>query len=70
MIELGFHPDPLVRVNNGVPRTVTVDTALTEQEHVVEQILTSLLRAAGGPKIIPMISFGSLRRKPALHPNM
>ncbi|MGG4093551.1 ABC transporter substrate-binding protein [Paenibacillus lautus] len=53
VIELGFHPDPLVRVNNGVPRTVTVDTALTEQEHVVEQILTSLLRAADWSKDHP-----------------
>lgn len=53
VIELGFHPDPLVRVNNGVPRTVTVDTALTEQEHIVEQILTSLLRAADWSKDHP-----------------
>ncbi|MED1471813.1 ABC transporter substrate-binding protein [Bacillus salipaludis] len=46
VIELGFHPNPLVRVNNGVPRTVTVDTALTKQTNIVEHILTSLLRAA------------------------
>ncbi|MDR7079308.1 ABC-type nitrate/sulfonate/bicarbonate transport system substrate-binding protein [Neobacillus niacini] len=46
IVELGFHPDPLVRVNNGVPRTVTVDAELTQHEGVVEHILTALLRSA------------------------
>ncbi|MGG3799951.1 ABC transporter substrate-binding protein [Metabacillus fastidiosus] len=46
VIELGFHPDPFVRVNNGIPRTVTVDAELTKHSSVVEHILTALLRAA------------------------
>lgn len=44
--DLRFHPDPLVRVNNGVPRAVTVDAELIEHSGVVERVLTALLRAA------------------------
>lgn len=29
--DLGFHPDPKVRINNGTPRTLTVDTALLDE---------------------------------------
>lgn len=46
VIDLGFHPDALVRVNNGTPRTITVDAALLEREGVVESVLAGLLRAA------------------------
>jgi ABC-type nitrate/sulfonate/bicarbonate transport system substrate-binding protein len=46
VVDLGFDPDPLVRVNNGTPRTVTVDAALLEREGAVESVLTALLRAA------------------------
>ena len=30
VIDIGFHPDPLVRINNGSPRPLTVDTAFIE----------------------------------------
>lgn len=46
VVDLGFHPDPLVRVNNGVPRAVTVDAELLEHPEVVERVLAALLRAA------------------------
>ena len=44
VIDLGFHPDPLVRVNNGTPRTITVDAALDND--AVAGVLAALLRAA------------------------
>jgi ABC-type nitrate/sulfonate/bicarbonate transport system substrate-binding protein len=46
VIELGFHPDPLVRVNNGTPRTITVDAGLLERPGAVAGVLAALLRAA------------------------
>lgn len=46
--EFGSHPNPLYRVNNGTPRTVTVDAWLLEvRPDLVTRYLTSLLRAAG-----------------------
>ncbi|WP_380872002.1 desulfurase [Sphingomonas sp. DBB INV C78] len=29
--DIGFHPDPKVRINNGTPRTLTVDAALIDE---------------------------------------
>jgi ABC-type nitrate/sulfonate/bicarbonate transport system substrate-binding protein len=46
VVELGFHPDPLVRVNNGTPRTITVDAGLLERPGAVAGVLAALLRAA------------------------
>ena len=46
VVELGFHPDPYVRVNNGIPRTVTVDAELTKHPSVIDHILTALHQAA------------------------
>jgi ABC-type nitrate/sulfonate/bicarbonate transport system substrate-binding protein len=46
VVDLGFHPDPLVRVNNGTPRTVTIDAELFERPGAAESVLAALLRAA------------------------
>jgi ABC-type nitrate/sulfonate/bicarbonate transport system substrate-binding protein len=47
VVEFGSHPDPAVRVNNGTPRTITVATALLEQQpEVVARYLATLLRAS------------------------
>ncbi len=47
VVELGSHPDPAVRVNNGTPRTITAAGELLErQPEVVAQYLASLLEAA------------------------
>ncbi len=44
VIDTGIHPDPLIRANNGTPRTLTVDRNLIENHfdaavRIVEQVL-------------------------------
>ncbi|MFJ7855960.1 ABC transporter substrate-binding protein [Peribacillus frigoritolerans] len=46
IVELGFHPDPLVRVNNGIPRTLTIDAALAKEKEILHHLLDSLTQAA------------------------
>ena len=46
VVEIGSHPDPVVRVNNGNPRTVTVNAELLEVPGLVPEILASLLEAS------------------------
>ncbi|MFT3926955.1 MAG: ABC transporter substrate-binding protein [Myxococcales bacterium] len=46
VIDVGNHPDPAVRVNYGVPRTLTVDGALArDYPEVVERLLGLVLEA-------------------------
>jgi len=46
VIDTGAHPEPLVRSNNGTPRTLTVDEHLLEQHpEAVAGILDAVLRA-------------------------
>jgi len=47
LVDLGRHADPLVRVNNGNPRPVTVDRRTAEQRpDLVARYLATLIRAA------------------------
>ena len=47
IININEHPDPLVRVNNGTPRPVTVDRAfLDKHPEIVARYLAVLLRTA------------------------
>jgi ABC-type nitrate/sulfonate/bicarbonate transport system substrate-binding protein len=44
VIDTGSHPEPLIRANNGTPRTLTVDRSLTENHfdaavRIVDQVL-------------------------------
>lgn len=44
IIDIGAHPDPLLRSNNGTPRTLTVDTEFLNQhpeqvKHIVQSVL-------------------------------
>ncbi len=44
--DLGFHPDPKVRINNGTPRTLTVDAGLIEaRPDLVTRFLRRVLDA-------------------------
>ncbi len=44
--DIGFHPDPLVRVNNGSPRTLTVDQQfLDDRPDLVKRFLRHIVRA-------------------------
>lgn len=47
VFDLGAHPDPLVRVNNGTPRTITVNAELVEQHpDLVVQYLACLFQTS------------------------
>lgn len=47
VVDLGSHPDPLMRINNGTPRTITVDAELVEQRpDLVARYLACLLETA------------------------
>ncbi|MDF0732700.1 ABC transporter substrate-binding protein [Pseudomonas entomophila] len=46
VIDTGSHPDPLIRSNNGTPRTLAVDAHLLAQHpQVAETVLAAVLRA-------------------------
>ena len=46
IIDIGAHPDPLLRSNNGTPRTLTVDTEfLNQHPEQVKHIVKSVLEA-------------------------
>lgn len=48
VVELGAHPDPAVRINNGTPRPITVDQRLLDDHpDVVVRFLAVLTRTAG-----------------------
>jgi ABC-type nitrate/sulfonate/bicarbonate transport system substrate-binding protein len=45
VVDVGSHPDPLVRVNNGTPRPITVDQGLLERRpDLVDRFLAVALR--------------------------
>jgi ABC-type nitrate/sulfonate/bicarbonate transport system substrate-binding protein len=47
VIDLGSHPDPLVRIGNGTPRTLTVDQALIDARPDVVSRFLSVVVGAG-----------------------
>jgi sulfonate transport system substrate-binding protein len=52
IVNLGEHPDPLVRVNNGNPRPVTVDRRTAEERpDLVSRYLSTLIRAADWARV-------------------
>jgi len=54
VIDTGAHPDPLIRSNNGTPRTLAVDLHLLEQHFdVASGILDAVLRAEQWAQLHP-----------------
>lgn len=47
LADLGSHPDPKVRINNGTPRLLTIDQALTDERPDLVLRLLRLVRRAG-----------------------
>ena len=47
VIDLGAHPDPLVRIGNGTPRTLTVDQALIDERPDLVGRFVSVVASAG-----------------------
>jgi ABC-type nitrate/sulfonate/bicarbonate transport system substrate-binding protein len=57
VIDIGRHPDPAVRCNNGTPRTLTVDIALLEQyPELVTGVLRQVQRAAQWAENNPVLT--------------
>jgi ABC-type nitrate/sulfonate/bicarbonate transport system substrate-binding protein len=52
--EFGFHPDPRIRVNNGTPRPLTVDTRfLEEHPELVAELVATVSRVAAWAEANP-----------------
>ena len=52
--EFGFHPDPLIRVNSGSPRLLTVDDLLAEERpDLVTTLLATIKRASAWAETHP-----------------
>lgn len=52
--DIGFHPDPIVRINNGTPRTLTVDAGLLEaRPDIVSRFLARVIDAGEWAKAHP-----------------
>ena len=47
VINFGFHPDPLIRVNSGTPRLLTVDALLADERPDLVSLLLSTIQRAG-----------------------
>lgn len=55
IIDIGSHPDPILRSNNGTPRTLTVDEDfLTQYPEQAQAIVDAVLQAEHGLMPIPM----------------
>lgn len=64
VIDLGFHPDPEVQINNQVPNVLTVDATLCrEQPQVVARYLTALQSAASWASTHPQESRRTFARE-------
>ena len=52
--EFGFHPDPLIRVNSGSPRLLTVDELLAEERpDLVSTLIATIHRASNWAELHP-----------------
>lgn len=61
---IGFHPDPKVRINNGTPRTLTVDQALIDAHpDVVARFLARVVEAGDWARAHPDDTFAYLARE-------
>lgn len=62
--DLGSHPDPKVRINNGTPRTLTVDTRLIdERPEVVARFLGRVIDAGEWARTHPDETFAYIARE-------
>lgn len=64
LIDIGSHPDPARRINNGNPRPVTVDRRTAElRPDIVARYLTVLIRAADWARTNPDAVFDTIGRE-------
>lgn len=68
--DLGFHPDPKVRINNGTPRTLTVDAKLIDDHpDIVSRFLARVVDAGNWARVHPGGTL-MLRRLRAVAPSI
>lgn len=67
--ETGFHPDPAVRINNGTPRTLTVDARLLdERPDIVARFLSRIVEAGEWARAHPEETVAYIARETASTP--
>ncbi|PTQ07746.1 nitrate ABC transporter substrate-binding protein [Sphingomonas oleivorans] len=64
IVDIGFHPDPKVRINNGTPRTLTVDAGLIEEHpDLVARFLARVVDAGAWARTHPQETFAYIARE-------
>lgn len=62
--DIGFHPDPKVRINNGTPRTLTVDSALIDEHpDLVARFLARIVDAGKWARRHPQETLSYIARE-------
>ncbi|MGF7150644.1 ABC-type nitrate/sulfonate/bicarbonate transport system substrate-binding protein [Sphingomonas zeicaulis] len=62
--DIGFHPDPKVRINNGTPRTLTVDAGLIESHpEIVSRFVARVVDAGEWARVHPEETFAYIARE-------
>lgn len=62
--DIGFHPDPMVRINNGVPRPLTVDAAtLRDHPEIVTRLLARVHEVDAWARTHPIDTLKAISRE-------
>ncbi|MET0270131.1 MAG: ABC transporter substrate-binding protein [Sphingomonas sp.] len=62
--DLGSHPDPAVRINNGTPRTLTVDAALIDEHpDIVARFVARVVEAGEWARLNPQETLAYIARE-------
>lgn len=69
--DIGFHPDPKVRINNGAPRTLTVDAELLEaRPDLVARFLKRVVEAGDWARQHPLETHDFIARETSSFPDL
>lgn len=69
--DIGFHPDPKVRINNGAPRTLTVDQALLDaRPDIVARFLGRVVQAGEWARQHPAETHDFIARETSSYPDL
>lgn len=62
--DIGFHPDPKVRINNGTPRTLTVDARLIDEHpDLVARFVARVVDAGAWARVHPQETLAYIARE-------
>ncbi len=69
--DIGFHPDPKVRINNGAPRTLTVDQDLLDgRPDLVARFMKRIVEAGEWARSHPTETHGFIARETSSFPDL